>query len=271
MHKRGAGRDIVLGIVIGVAYIATPGPVNIETIRRGVMGGFRVALAIQLGALIGDLTYALVALAGLARALTHPATIVLLLLVAMLLLAFPLPAPVFAADAATIDLSPTAGPPTTQLSIKGKGYMAGEAIDLLFDDSRLGTTQANRVGNFAAQVSILASALPGNDRFDGELVMLLNAAYERKNAQDVQGANLAIMRSQDKGANWSAPIFFDKLSVLAAIDPLTGQPVRNGRFIPDIAVDPTSDALYAVWHDGRFSGSQYNDIAFSMSADGGLS
>jgi threonine/homoserine/homoserine lactone efflux protein len=42
------------------------------------MGGFRVALAIQLGALLGDLAYALLAVAGVGRVLTHPATQVLL-------------------------------------------------------------------------------------------------------------------------------------------------------------------------------------------------
>jgi len=35
-------------------------------------------------------------------------------------------------------------------------------------------------------------------------------------------------------------------------------------------VDSRSGNLYAVWEDGRFSNFQYNDIAFSMSADGGL-
>jgi hypothetical protein len=35
-------------------------------------------------------------------------------------------------------------------------------------------------------------------------------------------------------------------------------------------VDGRSGNLYAVWEDGRFSNGQYNDIAFSMSSDGGF-
>jgi hypothetical protein len=40
--------------------------------------------------------------------------------------------------------------------------------------------------------------------------------------------------------------------------------------LPDIAVDPNSGSLYAVWHDGRFSGFQHNDIALATSTDLGL-
>ena len=32
-----------------------------------------------------------------------------------------------------------------------------------------------------------------------------------------------------------------------------GDPVRTGDIIPDIAVDPNSGQLYAVWQDKRFS------------------
>lgn len=53
-----------LGMMLGLAYIASPGPVNIETLRRGLSGGFRVALALQCGALVGRLVWALLALIG---------------------------------------------------------------------------------------------------------------------------------------------------------------------------------------------------------------
>jgi len=53
-------------------------------------------------------------------------------------------------------------PPITQLSVTGKWYTPGELIDLAFDDSWIGTAQANQAGNFAARVSVPASALPGN-------------------------------------------------------------------------------------------------------------
>ena len=65
--------NVALGIMLGLAYVASPGPVNIETLRRGLSGGFRVALALQLGSLIGDLFWAILALAGVALLLTHAA------------------------------------------------------------------------------------------------------------------------------------------------------------------------------------------------------
>lgn len=57
---------IVPGIVMGLAFAAPPGAVTAETFRRGARGGFSLALGVQLGSLVGDATYALLALAGLA-------------------------------------------------------------------------------------------------------------------------------------------------------------------------------------------------------------
>jgi hypothetical protein len=47
----------------------------------------------------------------------------------------------------------------------------------------------------------------------------------------------------------------------------TGADVGGG--IPDVAVDPSSGKLYAVWEDSRFSGGSHNDIALSTSTDEG--
>ena len=65
--------NVALAIMLGLAYVASPGPVNIETLRRGLAGGFRIALALQLGSLIGDLFWASLALAGVGLLLTHAA------------------------------------------------------------------------------------------------------------------------------------------------------------------------------------------------------
>lgn len=117
---------------------------------------------------------------------------------------------------------------------------------------------------FAQQISVL----PDNGRFAGELVMLLVRGYEQENGP--RGIDLAIERSADHGETWSRPVPFEALDSLSTIDPLTRQPIRAGRFIPDVAVDRRDGALYAVWTDGRFSGFRHNDIALSMSTDGGL-
>ncbi len=57
---------------MGLAFAAPPGAVTAETFRRGVRGGFGLALGVQMGSLIGDATYALLALGGLAALAQNP-------------------------------------------------------------------------------------------------------------------------------------------------------------------------------------------------------
>jgi chemosensory pili system protein ChpE len=49
-----------------LVFSATPGAVNAESLRRGIARGFRPALLVQLGSLMGDLVWAAVALTGTA-------------------------------------------------------------------------------------------------------------------------------------------------------------------------------------------------------------
>jgi chemosensory pili system protein ChpE len=55
---------LVTGFVLGFVFNATPGPVFAQTVRQGVRGGFRAALAVQIGSLAGDFVWAVVGLAG---------------------------------------------------------------------------------------------------------------------------------------------------------------------------------------------------------------
>lgn len=52
------------GFTIGLAYTVVPGPVNTEATRRGLKGGFRPALTVQLGSLVGDVLWAILGLTG---------------------------------------------------------------------------------------------------------------------------------------------------------------------------------------------------------------
>lgn len=52
-------------MLFGLAFCAAPGAVFSETLRRGLTGGFRPALLVQLGSLIGDAVWALIGLTGL--------------------------------------------------------------------------------------------------------------------------------------------------------------------------------------------------------------
>jgi hypothetical protein len=91
-----------------------------------------------------------------------------------------------------------------------------------------------------------------------------------------QTFSLQVIRSTDHGVTWSSPI--QALTLLPVygpdgnmvnVDPETGQLVSDANSA-SITVDNRNGNIYAVWEDGRFSNSQYNEIAFSMSADGGL-
>ena len=45
---------LIAAFILGLVFNATPGPVFAETVRQGVRGGFRSALAVQFGSLVGD-------------------------------------------------------------------------------------------------------------------------------------------------------------------------------------------------------------------------
>ncbi len=88
--------------------------------------------------------------------------------------------------------------------------------------------------------------------------------------------SLQVQRSTDHGQTWSpssnaitmTPLYTPSGSTLV-VDPETGQFVADPTN-PSFALDRRNGNLYAVWEDGRFSNFQYNDIAFSMSTDGGV-
>ncbi len=50
--------------LMGLVFNAAPGAVFAETVRRGLRGGFRPALDVQLGSLVGDASWAVLGLAG---------------------------------------------------------------------------------------------------------------------------------------------------------------------------------------------------------------
>ncbi|HLO35996.1 MAG TPA: sialidase family protein, partial [Candidatus Deferrimicrobium sp.] len=87
----------------------------------------------------------------------------------------------------------------------------------------------------------------------------------------VQPANhdwKAVFRSTDHGLTWSKPITIDQVTEVRHLIPDGSFPVRAGG--DDIAVDPVSGNLYAVWTDGRFNDASHNDVVLSKSTDGGL-
>ncbi|WP_343592172.1 LysE family transporter [Paracidovorax wautersii] len=59
----------VAAFLLGLVFNAAPGAVFAETVRQGVRGGFRPALAVQVGSLVGDATWAVLGLAGIGMAM----------------------------------------------------------------------------------------------------------------------------------------------------------------------------------------------------------
>ena len=112
---------------------------------------------------------------------------------------------------------------------------------------------------------------------NGDLVNLFDMITIQRQAI-ATGAfyNVALIRSEDQGLTWEPqaqsgkikPIVISRLGTIFITDPETGEYVRTADIIPDIAVDPASGALYAVWQDARFNG--VDQIALSMSTDGGF-
>jgi hypothetical protein len=140
------------------------------------------------------------------------------------------------------------------------GGQSWQAARIIYDPGTLNQTIGNQI-----------AVLPNNQKFDGELVDMFTLISNFKNADKERGLNLAVIRSSNHGRTWSQePVVFAKLLPTDVTDPDNGNPVRSADGIPDVAVDPHSGQLYAVWEDSRFSGGQYNGIALSTSTDGGL-
>ncbi len=133
------------------------------------------------------------------------------------------------------------------------GGQSWERARIIFDPGE----NAQTIGN---QIVVLPN---------GDLVNIFSLIYVYDNASKVSGLDVSTIRSTDKGLQWSKPIIVKKLVPVNVTDPDTGQPVRTGEIIPEVAVDPNSGNLYTVWQDGRFN-NNISHIAFSMSTDGGL-
>lgn len=84
-----------------------------------------------------------------------------------------------------------------------------------------------------------------------------------------QTARVAVIRSFDRGATWSAPTYVSGLLTVGTRNPENGAAVRDGSIVPSIAAAPNGD-VYVAWQDSRFSGGVVDGIAISRSIDSGL-
>jgi len=82
-------------------------------------------------------------------------------------------------------------------------------------------------------------------------------------------ADVVVSRSRDRGTTWEPPVTVGSLGTIGVVDVETGEPIRTGDIIPDIAVDRRTGRVYAAWQDARFSGFQRDGIVLAHSDDGG--
>jgi chemosensory pili system protein ChpE len=71
---------------LAIAFCAPPGVITAETVRRGAARGFIPALFVQLGSLVGDTTWAIIALTGLAFIVQNNLARIVLSLIGILLM-----------------------------------------------------------------------------------------------------------------------------------------------------------------------------------------
>jgi hypothetical protein len=136
-----------------------------------------------------------------------------------------------------------------------------EPARMIFDPGEIDQTIGNEI-----------VVLPDGTLIDGFDLLLKHMNPHRGAIVGCPPANtceVALIRSSDHGDTWSSPIVVSELRSVGVRIPFLGSPVRTGDIIPQFAVDPASGILYAVWQDGRFSNSAHDDIAFSLSTDGG--
>jgi hypothetical protein len=100
--------------------------------------------------------------------------------------------------------------------------------------------------------------------------LLVRFLHVNENSPALGDVTVAVIRSRDKGLSWSAPTIINTLQSIGITDPKTGEPVRTGDIIPNIAVNAETGDLHVVWQDSRFSGRKRDGIVFSTSHDGGV-
>lgn len=77
---------LISSFILAISFCAPPGIITAETIRRGSARGFIPALYVQFGSLVGDTTWAIIALTGLAFLIQNPVAKIILSLIGILLM-----------------------------------------------------------------------------------------------------------------------------------------------------------------------------------------
>jgi len=98
--------------------------------------------------------------------------------------------------------------------------------------------------------------------------------YDSITLTDADGTGLVdisyrVVRSDDGGRTWSAPVVIAPDTSVLDVDPNTGATLRTGSGLPSPAIDPVTGQLYLAYEGSDFTGGAYNQIQLSTSVDGG--
>lgn len=111
---------------------------------------------------------------------------------------------------------------------------------------------------------------------DGTVIVIFTEILNLPNG--TTRANISLKRSVDQGFSFlptKGVKVAQRISTLAIANPVgtftpdDNLPVRDAGILFDSAVDPKTGRLYLVWQDNRFSNGLVDQIAFSMSRNGG--
>ncbi len=81
-------RLFLAAMALSLVFCATPGAVNTQALRVGVSGGFRRAFGVETGSIVGDMCWAVIALAGLAAVWDNMAARVVLAIIGSIFLLY---------------------------------------------------------------------------------------------------------------------------------------------------------------------------------------
>jgi Neuraminidase (sialidase) len=106
-----------------------------------------------------------------------------------------------------------------------------------------------------------------------DLIVPPNTAFQGTRSND----QVAFVKSTDGGDTWTAPQLIAPFNSLGVIDPNTGQRLRVGDALEEVAIDPASGQLYVVWESStnftknlnQSSGAWDNEILLTTSSDAG--
>ena len=114
----------------------------------------------------------------------------------------------------------------------------------------------------------------GNEAFNNQIVILPNGTvldfFTLLSLSNFSGTGtLQVISSSNKGSTWSAPSTVASITSAGTTNPITQGVIRDSPLMAQVAVDPVSGALAAVWQQVFNGNAAFDGIALSISTNNG--